>query len=144
LKTIRVLVAEDNDDHRFLTMHALKQFTDVTIDVEGVKDGQETLDFIYRRGPFHDRARPHLLILDLKMPRLGGLEVLQQLKSDPATATIPIVVLTSSDTGSDVDAAYEKGTNSYMIKPTTTGGLREHLESLASYWGGHSALPTSS
>jgi CheY-like chemotaxis protein len=106
VKTIRVLVAEDNDDHRFLTMRALKQFTDVIIDVEGVKDGEETLDFIYRRGVFADRARPHLLILDLKMPKMGGFQVLEQLKTDPATASIPIVVLTSSDTATDVDIAY--------------------------------------
>jgi CheY-like chemotaxis protein len=142
VKTIRVLVAEDNDDHRYLTMHALSQFQGVRIQVEGVKDGEETLDFIYRRGAYADRSRPHLLILDLKMPKVGGLQVLEQLKSDPDTSVIPVVVLTSSDTASDIDEAYRYGTNSYMTKPTSTGGLREHLESLATYWGGYSELPS--
>lgn len=143
MKTIHVLVAEDNDDHRFLTMRSLRSYPDVNLEVAGVRDGAETLDFVYGRGEFADRPRPDLVILDLKMPKVGGLEVLQQLKSDPATSAIPIVVLSSSDAVADVDAAYATGTNSYMTKPATTGSFREQMHCIATYWADRSQLPSS-
>lgn len=143
MKTIRVLVAEDNDDHRYLTMRSLRSQSDVQLEVEGVRDGQETLDFVYGRGDFADRVRPDLVILDLKMPRMGGLEVLAQLKGDPSTCAIPIVVLSSSDAVGDIDAAYATGTNSYITKPSTTGGFRDQMRCIATYWAERSELPSS-
>jgi two-component system, chemotaxis family, response regulator Rcp1 len=141
MKTVRVLVAEDNDDHRFLTVRALRSVEGVEIQVEGVRDGEETLDFVYQRGQFAGQARPHLILLDLKMPRVNGLEVLDQLKRDPDLATIPVVVLSSSDQREDVEAAYRHGTNSYITKPTSTGGYREDLQCVATLWTARTALP---
>jgi two-component system, chemotaxis family, response regulator Rcp1 len=141
-KTVRVLVAEDDDDHRFLTMRALERFSEVPLEVEGVRDGQETIDFVRGRGAFAGRPKPDLVVLDLKMPRKDGFEVLEDLKGDPETSSIPVVVLSSSDAGGDVDRAYRRGTNAYMRKPTSASGFRAHLECLATYWAGRAELPT--
>lgn len=141
MRTVHVLVAEDDDDHRFLTMRALERVPDVSLQVDGVRDGEEALDFVYGRGAYAGQRRPDLLVLDLKMPRLDGLGVLAQLKGDPETASMPIVVLSSSDDERDVAAAYLRGTNAYMAKPTSAGGFSAHIESLASYWAGHAELP---
>jgi two-component system response regulator len=137
-----VLVAEDDDDHRYLTMRALQRFAEVELEVHGVKDGEEALDYVRGRGAFADRQRPDLLLLDLKMPKVDGLTVLEELKGDPVTASIPVVVLTSSNAMQDVDGAYHRGTNAYMTKPTSAAGFREHLECLASYWTTHTQLPS--
>jgi CheY-like chemotaxis protein len=142
-ESIHVLVAEDDDDHRFLTMRALERYAEADLQVSGVKDGAEALDFVRGRGPYEGRRRPDLLILDLKMPKVDGMQVLEALKNDPVTAAIPVVVLSSSNATSDVDGAYHRGTNAYMTKPTSAGGYAEHLQSLASYWTGHALLPTS-
>jgi CheY-like chemotaxis protein len=138
---VRILVAEDNEDHLFFITRALRGMTHVTFEVEAVQDGSEALDFVYRRGGYEDRERPHMILLDLKMPRVQGLEVLQVLKSDPVLRSIPIAVLTSSDRREDVDASYRAGGNSYVIKQPTFQGLREELESVSNYWANVSVLP---
>jgi two-component system, response regulator len=140
--TIHVLVAEDDDDHRFLTMRALERFGDVPLEVTGVRDGAEALDYVHGRGPYSGRRRPDLVLLDLKMPRVDGLQVLEQLKSDPLTASIPIVVLSSSNATQDVDGAYHRGTNAYMTKPTSASGFREHLDCVAGFWTKRALLPS--
>ncbi len=142
MRTVHVLVAEDDEDHRFLTVRALREVTDVPLEIAAVSDGEQTLDYVYGRGPFRDRDRPDLLVLDLKMPKVDGFSVLERLKGDPATATMPIVVLTSSNSGDDIDSAYSLGTNAYMTKPTSASGFREHLRCLASYWTSCTKLPT--
>jgi CheY-like chemotaxis protein len=138
---VRILVAEDNEDHLFFITRALRGMQDVTFEVEAVRDGSEALDFVYRRGAYKDRKRPHMILLDLKMPRVHGLEVLEVLKSDPVLRSIPIAVLTSSDRRQDVDATYRAGGNSYVIKQPTFQGLREELESVSNYWANVSVLP---
>lgn len=138
----RVLLAEDNEDHRFLTMRALRDHGSTTrVEIDAVIDGEEALDYVYRRGRYAGRPRPHLILLDLRMPRLDGFEVLRQLKSDADLHTIPVVVLTSSDRPDDVDAAYELGTNSYVTKPVSIAGMRERLTSLTEHWMIQASLP---
>lgn len=139
---VRVLVAEDNEDHLFLTVRALQSFSGVELEVDAVRDGEEALDYIHRKGRFESRARPHLILLDLKMPRVDGLKVLESLKGDAELRTIPIVVLTSSDRPEDVDAAFRLGTNSYVCKPVSVAGLRDGLQEIASYWTTLATLPT--
>ncbi|MDQ3757120.1 MAG: response regulator [Actinomycetota bacterium] len=139
--TMRVLVADDDEDHRFLTIRALRKAKGKAVEVEGVRDGREALDYIERRGRFADRARPHLLVLDLKMPRLNGLEVLERLKGDPDLCTIPIVMLSASDRPEDVDAAYRRGSNSYVTKPSGPGGMREGVRAMSEYWTSIAELP---
>jgi CheY-like chemotaxis protein len=142
VRNLRVLVAEDNEDHLFLTKRALEQTnTTVHLEVAGVRDGEEALDFFYRRGKHEGAERPHLVLLDLKMPKVNGLEVLQKLKSDPELRSIPVVVLTSSDRPEDVEAAYREGTNSYVTKPVSPSGMRDGLREITDYWMQVAALP---
>jgi two-component system, chemotaxis family, response regulator Rcp1 len=137
MKQLRVLLVEDDPDHRFLTSRALQAAEDVTVEVDAVADGAEALDFLYRRAGYETAQAPNLVILDLRMPRVGGLEVLAQVKTDPTLKKIPVVVLTGSDRPEDVDDTYRLGGNSFVTKPV---GLRA-LEEVAAYWTVRSALP---
>lgn len=138
----RVLVAEDNEDHLFLTVRALRDWqNDVQLEVDAVSDGEQLLDFLYRRGPYADRPRPHVILMDIKMPKITGLEALEQLKTDPVLRKIPVVVLTSSDRMADVDMAYHLGGNSYVTKQGSVGGMRESLEEVAHFWMDAATLP---
>lgn len=138
---VRVLVAEDNEDHRFFIIRALREASGGELVIESVADGADALDFLHRRGEFADRLRPHLMILDLKMPRVDGLQVLDEVKGDPELRSIPIAVLTSSDRKEDVDASYQKGGNSYIIKPTSFARMREWLETVNEFWTEVAVLP---
>lgn len=141
-RSVRVLVAEDNEDHLFLTTRALQQTNHgLRLEVEGVRDGEEALDYVYRRGRFENAERPHLMLLDLKMPKVGGLEVLEQLKADPELRAIPVVVLTSSDRPEDIHETYSLGANSYVTKPVTPNGMREGLREITDYWMHVAAIP---
>lgn len=141
MSSLRVLVAEDNEDHRFLTVRALRDVENVDLEIETVADGEEALDYVNRRNGFHDRPRPDLVLLDIRMPKVDGLEVLRQLKEDPDLRTIPTIVLSSSDRPEDINAAYELGSNSYVTKPATLAGMRAGLRQLGEYWGQLVALP---
>lgn len=138
--TVRVLVAEDNEDHRFFIERALRRLDGVDVDVDSVGDGEDALAYLYRRGPFEDRERPHLILLDLKMPKIDGLEVLAAVKGDPELSTIPVAVLSSSDRPEDVDAAYGNACNSYVVKPTSMG-CEDALRSVGEFWTEVVALP---
>lgn len=138
--TIRVLVAEDDEDHRYLTVRALHQAAGVSLEIHEARDGEETLDYMYGRGAFAGRELPHLVLLDLRMPKADGLEVLERVKSDPDLSAIPVVVVTSSAQRDDIDAAYALGTNSYVTK-TRSFEFRENLSRIAEYWTSHSELP---
>lgn len=142
MRQLRVLVAEDNEDHRFLTMRALRDVEGVKIDVDGVPNGEEALAYVHRQGEYADKALPHVIFLDLRMPKLGGLEVLERLKSDPELSLIPVVVLTSSDRAEDVDATYRLGGNSYVTKPGAGRDLRAGLRQVADYWAVNSIVPS--
>jgi CheY-like chemotaxis protein len=109
--------------------------------VDAVADGEEALDFIYARGRFADRPLPHLILLDLKMPKVNGLEVLAQVKADNNLSAIPIVVLSSSERPEDIDAAYRLGSNCYVAKPVGGAGLMAGLRRIAEYWARLALLP---
>jgi CheY-like chemotaxis protein len=142
MRAVRVLVAEDNEDHLFLTTRALEQTNHgLRLEVQGVRDGEEALDFFYRRGKYEDAARPHLLLLDLKMPKVDGLEVLDAIKADPELRSIPVVVLTSSDRPEDIEETYRRGGNSFVTKPVSPTGMREGLRDITDYWMQVAALP---
>lgn len=138
----RVLVAEDNEDHLFLTVRALRDWeNEVDLEVEAVRNGEQLLDFLYRRGGYGDQPRPHVILLDIKMPKITGLEALEKLKTDPVLRRIPVIILTSSDRPADVDLAYQLGGNSYVIKQGTARGMRAGLEDVAHFWLDAAALP---
>ncbi len=131
-----ILLAEDNPAHamlvrRRLECHKLKSA------VFHVADGEAALDFLFRRGDYTDPSlspRPDVVLLDLRMPRIDGLEVLQKVKSNNRLATIPVVVLTTSEADSDIDKAYEYRANSYLVKPIDFAAFSEMIEDFGSYW----------
>lgn len=142
MKSVRALVVEDNEDHRFLTMRALRDVKGVRIVVEGVRNGEEALAYVFGQGEYAGKPLPHVIFLDLRMPKVNGLEVLERLKTHADLACIPVVVLTSSEREEDVDAAYRLGTNSYVKKPGSAEELRRGLRGMAAYWTVGSLLPT--
>lgn len=139
---MRILVAEDNEDHLFFILRALRGVDGVTFEIDAVSDGAEALDFVYRRGRFADRPRPHMILLDLKMPKVDGLEVLEKIKQDSELRRIPVSILSSSDRREDVDTAYLLGTNAYMVKSADPADLRRDLQDATEFWVSTSKLPT--
>ncbi len=140
MSTFRILVVDDNPDHRFFIKRALAGVgTDMAVDT--VSDGEEALGFLRAEAPFEDRKAPHMVLLDLRMPRLSGLEVLAEMRKDDALRAVPVVVLTSSDRPQDVREAYEAGTNSYVVKSGDVEGLRREIASLSEFWMGTSRVP---
>ena len=137
----RVLLAEDNEDHAFFTTRAFKDAHGSDIDMETVKDGEQLLDYLRQQGSYVDAPRPHLIVLDLKMPKKGGLEVLQEMLDNDDLRRIPVVVLSSSERPEDISASYARGANSYVTKPATLSGLREGVEAMARYWMDIASLP---
>lgn len=141
MNPFRVLVADDNEDHLFFIIRGLGGVEGVEFEIEAVRDGEEALDFVHQRGQYAGRPRPHLILLDLRMPKVNGLEVLAALKSDPVLRTIPVSVLTSSDSPEDVDETYRLGANSYLRKDPDPRRLRESLTDVSHYWGRTAVLP---
>jgi two-component system response regulator len=130
-----ILLVEDNPDDEALTVRALEKHR-VANRVEVVRDGAEALDWIFRKGKHASRPPedPSLVLLDLKLPKVDGLEVLKRLRSDPATRRIPVVALTSSREEPDVRRAYDLGVNSYVVKPVDFNSFLEATGRLGLYW----------
>ena len=131
----RILLAEDDPKDIELTLNALGEHN-LANDVQVARDGAEALDYLYRRGEFADRpdGNPVLILLDLKMPRLGGVEVLRQLKSDEAMRTIPVVILTSSRESQDLETCYQLGINAYVVKPVKFSDFIEAVKGIGVFW----------
>ena len=137
----RILLAEDNADHAFFTTRAFKDAHGDNLEMETVSDGEQVLDYLQRRGDYANAQRPHLVVLDLRMPKKGGLDVLQEMLDHDDLRSIPVVVLSSSDRPEDISASYARGANSYVTKPATLSGLREGVEEMARYWMDIASLP---
>jgi two-component system, response regulator len=134
--SVEILLVEDNPNDLELALHALKR-NRLANQIEIARDGAEALDFIYGTGAYAGRdvrQVPKIIMLDLKLPKVDGLEVLQRLKSDPQTRTIPIVVLTSSREERDIVESYQLGVNSYIVKPVDFEQFTEAVRSLGLYW----------
>ncbi len=134
-KIKRILLAEDNQNDVVLTLTALQKCR-LSNEVEVVGDGADALDYIYRRGSFSDRAPglPCVILLDLKMPRVDGLEVLREIKSDPALRHIPVVMLTSSREERDLVASYDLHVNAFVVKPVDLDQFLEAIQALGMFW----------
>ena len=132
---IEILLVEDNPLDAELTMTALKG-DKVANHITWVKDGQQALDYMFREGEFAQRedVPPRLVLLDLKMPKVGGIEVLKAIKSDERTRRIPVVVMTSSDEESDVAKTYDLGVNSYVVKPLDFNAFADVTRQAGFYW----------
>lgn len=135
LKPVEILLVEDTKSDAELTLYALRN-SKLANNVIWVKDGQEALDFIYYQGAFADRPKSHprLILLDLKMPKVDGIKVARQLKNDPATRAIPVVILTSSAEDRDIVESYQLGVNSYLVKPVDIGKFLEVVTQAGLYW----------
>lgn len=135
MKSGKVLLAEDDPRDVEFTLEALRDH-DLAADLVVVRDGKEALDYIYRRGGFQGRPEgfPVVVLLDLKMPKVGGVEVARQLKSDPTTHTIPIVVLTSSAEARDLEECYRLGVNGYVVKPVQFGDFVGAVRQVVAFW----------
>lgn len=131
----RILLVEDNPNDAELTLEALAAHN-LANGVELVKDGEAALDYLYRRGPFAGRAEfnPAVVLLDLKLPKVDGLEVLQAIKSDAQLRTIPVVVLTSSREERDMVESYRLGVNAYVVKPVNFVDFMEAVKELGAFW----------
>lgn len=135
---IEILFAEDSEDDAILTMRALKK-SGLDNKLHHVKDGAEALDFMYCRGVYASRnikEHPKLILLDLKMPKVSGMEVLEKIKSDPNIKSIPVVILTSSQEDPDIKKCYDLGANSYIVKPVDSDKFFQSIKELGLYWMG--------
>lgn len=132
---VEILLVEDDPNDVELTLHTLRE-NKIANQIQVVRDGAEALEFIFRTGRYADRASDSLkvVLLDLKLPLVDGLEVLRRVKQDPRTQPIPVVVLTSSQEERDVVDSYQLGANSYIVKPVDFGQFTETVRALGLYW----------
>ena len=133
---VEILIVEDSPQDLELALRALEK-ANLTNRIHVARDGAEALEFIFCEGKHTDRKienGPKVVLLDLKLPKVDGLEVLQRIKSDPRTKTIPVVVLTSSKEQSDVVESYKLGVNSYIVKPVNFEHFAEAVQKLGMYW----------
>jgi CheY-like chemotaxis protein len=139
-----ILMADDDPDDRLLARKALAE-SRLLNDLRFVEDGEELLEYLRRERAYADPLRspyPHVILLDLNMPRLDGREALEQIKADPVLRHIPVVVLTTSREEEDIYRSYQTGANSFIVKPVTFEGLVEVMRSLGNYWFEIVQLPT--
>jgi two-component system, response regulator len=132
---VEILLVEDNEADAEMTMRALQR-QHLANNLVWVKDGAEALDFLFRRGAYGSRAGivPKLVLLDLKMPKVDGIEVLRQIKANEETKAIPVVMLTSSAEERDIIASYSLGVNSYIVKPVDFSRFVEEVAKAGCYW----------
>lgn len=134
-----ILLVEDNSDDRILTLRALKK-SKVTNEVIVVEDGAEALDYLFCTGTYAGRpdgSLPQLVLLDLKLPKVDGLEVLRRLRADARTRLLPVVILTTSNEGHDIRTSYEYGANSYIRKSVDFDEFMDSIDEIGRYWLGH-------
>jgi CheY-like chemotaxis protein len=138
-----IMLVEDNEDHIELTVNALRE-ANLTNKIVVMKDGTKAISYLKGDGEYSDRkthSLPILILLDLKMPKLGGKEVLKMIKNDEGLKTIPVVILTSSGMESDKEECYKLGANSYIVKPISFGAFVEKVKSIPLYWLLVNSLP---
>jgi len=136
IQNLNILLVEDNPDDVELTLSALRKHK-LANNIEIARDGEEALDFLFCRGPHSNRSfdhPPRLVLLDLKLPKVDGIEVLRALKSDPRTKAIPVVILTSSREEKDMVNSYKLGVNAYIQKPVDFKQFSEMVESTGLFW----------
>jgi two-component system, response regulator len=134
--SIDILLIEDNVSDAELTIRELKKHH-LANNLFHVKDGEEALDFIFATGKYNNRSigkPPKIVLLDIQMPKVNGIEVLQKIKSDERTKATPVVILTSSKENPDIKKCYALGANSYIVKPVNFEGFAEAIKTLGFYW----------
>ena len=141
-EAVEILLVEDSDTDAEMIVRSLRKGNLVN-HVFRVHDGVEALEFIFREGEYRERrgGNPKLILLDVKMPRLGGIDVLRKLKSEESTKVIPIVMLTSSAEDRDIDESYHLGVNSYLVKPVNFSEFTNVVAQVGLYWAVMNRMP---
>jgi CheY-like chemotaxis protein len=140
-----ILLVEDNPDHAELIMRSLQDHR-VANKIYHVPDGESALDYLFRRGNYADpkkSPRPHVILLDLRLPKIDGMEVLEDIKATDELKRIPVVVLTTSEAEGDVAKAYDNHANSYLVKPVDFDKFTKLMSDLGFYWLGWNRKPWS-
>lgn len=133
---VLVMLIEDNADHAELIIRTLEEHR-ITNKVRHFLDGQSALDYLFQRGEFSDpaaNARPHVILLDLRLPRVDGIDILKAIKTDESLKCIPVVILTTSEAEKDVTKAYHNHANSYLVKPVGFEEFKDLMDNLGFYW----------
>jgi CheY-like chemotaxis protein len=139
-----ILLVEDNPDDEALTLRALKK-NNIFNEVVVARDGEEAVEYLFATGRYEGRdnsIQPQVILLDLQLPKLSGLEVLKCLRTDERTELLPVVILTTSSEEQDITASYENGTNSYIRKPVDFNQFTEAVKQLGLYWLALNEAPT--
>ncbi|MEI9806444.1 MAG: response regulator [Bacteroidota bacterium] len=135
--SVEILLVEDNITDAELTIRELKKHN-MANNLVHVKNGEEALDFIFAKGKFDNTRNisypPKVILLDIQMPKVNGMEVLQAIKTDPRTRSIPVVILTSSKESPDIQKCYDLGANSYIVKPVNFESFAQAIKNLGFYW----------
>ena len=143
MKDIQILLVEDNEGDILLTLEAFKEMK-VKNTVTVVKDGAEAVNFLKKQGQYAESRVPNLILLDINMPRLNGIEVLDFIKNDDTLKKIPVVMLTTSSSESDISECYEKSANCFITKPLDFGRFLNVVQSIESFWFTIAQLPKTS
>jgi CheY-like chemotaxis protein len=132
---VSILLVEDNADHEYLALKIIEN-AHVSDKTMVVRDGQEALDYLFYEGTFSKRPKgnPQMILLDLKLPKVSGLDVLKKIRSMAATKNIPVIILTTSNNKDDIKACYGEGANCYITKPITTDKFIQAINQFLSYW----------
>ncbi len=144
-KPWRILLVEDNSAHAELIERAFEDHF-IPNTLSHVSDGTKALDYLYRRGAYGDpekSPKPQLILLDLRLPKLDGLEVLTEVRANHELILIPVIVFTSSEAEHDVEEAYRRGANSYVVKPLDGRGFADAIHGIGQYWMDHNHYPWS-
>jgi len=141
LQSVNILLVEDNPDHVELILRTLRD-NNLLNQVHVVTNGEEALDFLYRRGKYADAPRPVLTLLDIKLPRVDGIEVLKRIKADPELKSMPVVMLTTSADEQEIVESYSCGANSYIVKPLDFDQFVKAIKAVKLYWLVINSLPT--
>ena len=139
-----ILLIEDNEDHIEHTLDALQE-VGLVKNIQVVSDGEEAIQYLYRKGKYEDPAkspRPDLILLDVKLPKISGFEILKRIKSDPDLKIIPVILLTTTGKKEDIDKGARLGTNDYIIKPVEYETFIQKVKGLGKYWALISNLTT--
>ncbi len=131
---MHILLVEDNPGDILLAQEALKDILDINYRLSVVRDGDEALDFVFKRNQYQTAVTPHIILLDLQIPRKSGLEVLKIIKEDPQTRVIPVAVFSTSDSQLDIHRAYLNYANCYLTKPIDYNAFVFALENLFHFW----------
>ncbi len=142
-ESLNILLVEDNEDHAELIQRSFRE-NQIANKIYWVKDGEEALDYLFQRGVYADNADcllPHLILLDLRLPKIDGIEVLKTIKTDDKLKSIPVVVLTSSESEKDIRKVYQYYANSYLVKPIDFQQFTRLMRDLGFYWLGWNKNP---